>query len=60
MQVCKTCRSLMIGDEAAEWLQRLERILGQHGARPETLTMVAESIGPLCEKCLKTMSIRKD
>ena len=60
MQVCKTCRSLMIGHEADEWLTRLKHLLGRHGARPETLTIVAESIGPLCDKCLKTMSIRED
>ncbi len=62
MQLCKTCHSLMIGEEAAEWLPRLKHLLCHHGAVPETLTVVAESLGPMCAKCLKAMdkSIRED
>ena len=45
----------MIGQEAAEWLPRLEHLLRHHGAVPETLTVVAESLGPMCEKCRKAM-----
>jgi hypothetical protein len=55
MQLCKTCRSLMIGREAAGWLKRLEHLLRRRGAHPETLTVVAESIGPMCDKCLERM-----
>jgi len=52
----------MIGNEAAEWLPRLERLLRHHGAVPATLTVVAESLGPMCDKCLIAMdrSIRED
>jgi hypothetical protein len=55
MQLCKTCRSLMIGQEAAEWLPRLKHLLRHHGAVPETQAAVAESLGPMCDKCLKAM-----
>jgi hypothetical protein len=55
MKICTTCRSLIIGQEAAEWLPRLEHLLRQHGAVPETLAVVAESLGPMCEKCRKAM-----
>jgi hypothetical protein len=50
----------MIGHEADAWLTRLKHLLGRQGARPETLTVVAESIGPICDKCLKKMSLRRD
>jgi hypothetical protein len=62
MQICKVCRALMIGQEATDWLPRLKRLLRHHGAVPETLTVVAESLGPMCEKCLKEMdrSIREN
>ena len=52
----------MIGQEAAEWLPRLERLLRRHGAVPATLTVVAESLGPMCDKCLSVMdrSIRAE
>ena len=63
MQLCKTCHSLMIGEEAAEWLPRLKHLfLPSWRAVPETLTVVAESLGPMCTKCLKAMdkSIRED
>lgn len=52
----------MIGEEASEWLKRMKRLLRHHGAAPETVTVVAESLGPLCGKCLKAMdqSIRDD
>ena len=62
MKLCKTCRCLMIGKEAAEWLPRLERLLRHHGALAETLAVVAESLGPMCAKCLSAMdrSIRDE
>ena len=62
MQLCKTCRSLMIGQEATEWLPRLKYLLKHHAPLPETLTVVAESLGPTCDNCLEAMdrSIRKD
>ena len=52
----------MIGKEAAEWLPRLDRLLQHHGALPETLAVVVESLGPMCDKCLSAMdrSIRDD
>jgi hypothetical protein len=52
----------MIGKEAAEWLPRLERLLRRHGAVPVTLTVVAKSLGPMCDKCQSTMdhSIRAE
>jgi hypothetical protein len=43
----------MIGQEADEWLPRLKHLLKHHGAVAETLAVVAESLGPMCEKCLK-------
>ena len=55
MQVCKTCRSLMIGGEALGWRRRLKRVLRQHGADSETLTVVADSLGPMCDKCREAM-----
>ena len=62
MQLCKTCRSLMIGQEAVESFPRLKRLLRRHGAVPETIAVVAESLGPICDKCLRAMdkSIRED
>jgi hypothetical protein len=62
MKICKTCRSLMIGQEATAWLPRLKRLLRHHGAVPETITVVAETLGPMCDKCLHEMdkSIRED
>jgi hypothetical protein len=55
MKICKTCRSLMIGQEAAEWLPRLKRMLSNNGAIPETVAVVAESLGPMCNRCLREM-----
>jgi hypothetical protein len=55
MQLCKMCRSLMIGHEAWEWRERLTNVLRHHGAVPETLVQVAESLGPMCDKCRKDM-----
>jgi len=45
----------MIGQEAAEWLPRLKHLLSHNGAIPETVAVVAESFGPMCEKCRKSM-----
>jgi hypothetical protein len=61
MQLCKACGSLMIGHEANAWLRSLKRLLRHHGADPDSLTVVAESLGPMCDKCLKAMdkSIRQ-
>jgi hypothetical protein len=52
----------MIGGEASEWLRRMKRLLRRHGAAQETVCVVAETIGPLCNKCLIAMerSIRDD
>jgi hypothetical protein len=62
MQICKECRLLMIGGEASELLRRMKRLLRRHGAAQETVCVVAETIGPLCNKCLIAMekSIRDD
>jgi hypothetical protein len=62
MKLCKTCRALMIGQESSEWLPRLEHVLRKHGAVPETVAVVAESLGPLCDKCRLAMdeSIKAD
>jgi hypothetical protein len=51
----------MIGEEAAKWLPRLKHLLRHHGAVPETVAVVAETLGPMCKKCLKAMdeSIRE-
>jgi hypothetical protein len=61
MQLCKSCRSLMIGEEAPSSFRRLKQLLERHGAAPETLAAVMESLGPMCDKCLKAMdkSIRE-
>lgn len=61
MQLCKTCRSLMIGQEAVRSFPLLKKLLRHHGAVPETVAVVAESLGPMCNKCLKAMdkSIRQ-
>jgi hypothetical protein len=52
----------MIGHEAKKWLPRLKYVLKHHGAARETLAVVAESLGPMCDKCLKAMekSIQED
>jgi hypothetical protein len=55
VRICKSCRCLIIGQESANSLPRLERLLRYHGAVPETIAVVAESLGPLCDKCLKAM-----
>jgi hypothetical protein len=55
MQLCKTCHSLMIGQEAARSISLLKQLLRGHGAVPETIAVVAESLAPMCEKCLKAM-----
>jgi hypothetical protein len=62
MQICKGCRSLMIASEASEWLSRMKRLLGRYGSPQETLCVVAEAYGPLCNHCMKAMekSIRED
>jgi hypothetical protein len=61
MQICKSCRSLMIGGEASQWLPRMKRLLRRHGTAKETLCVMAETIGPLCNTCIKGMeaSIRE-
>jgi hypothetical protein len=61
MKVCKTCRRLMIGQESADSVPRLEQLLRHHGAVPETVSVVAEALGPMCDKCQKAMdqSIRE-
>ena len=61
MQLCKHCRALMIGQEATKAFSRLKHLLRHHVAVPETLAVVAESLGPMCDKCLKAMdeSIRE-
>ncbi len=61
MKVCKTCHSLMIGQESTESIPRLEQLLRHHGAVPETVAVVAEALGPMCNKCQKAMdqSIRE-
>ena len=53
MQICKTCRTLMIGEEASDWLPRLKHMLRHHGAARETLAVVADALGPMCDKCRK-------
>ena len=45
----------MLGHEANEWIPRLKHLLRHHGAAVETLTVVAETLGPMCDKCLKAM-----
>jgi hypothetical protein len=51
----------MIGQEAAKSIPLLKSLLRHHGAVPETIAVVAESLGPMCDKCLKAMdkSIRE-
>ena len=62
MQLCKTCGRLMIGREADEWLPRLKHLLHHRGAGLETLAVVADTLGPMCDKCLQAMdrSIQED
>jgi len=62
MQICKGCRSLMIGGEASEWLPRMKVLLRRHGTTKETLCVMAETIGPLCDECILAMerSIREE
>ena len=52
----------MIGREASEWLLRLKDVLQRHGAAAESLTVVAQALGPMCSACLKAMneSIEED
>ncbi len=55
MQLCKTCHALIIGQEAPKSFVHLKHLLRYHGAVPETVAVVAESLGPLCDKCLKAI-----
>ena len=52
----------MIGSEATDWLVRLKRLLRQRGAAPETVAVMADTLGPMCDKCLQAMdkSIQED
>lgn len=62
MKICKTCHLLIIGQESADSFPRLERLLRKHGAAPETIAVMTESLGPLCDKCLRAMdkSVREE
>jgi hypothetical protein len=55
MQLCKTCRSLMIGQEAPKSLLYLRRMLQSHGAFTQTVEVVAQSLGPMCDKCIRNL-----
>jgi hypothetical protein len=52
----------MIGGEASELLRRMKRLLRRHGAAKETVCVVAETLGFLCNRCLMAMerSVRED
>jgi len=56
MKICKTCRSLVIGEAASQSFPNLEKLLKFHGFTPKTIPDVALSLGPMCEKCLKAWS----
>ena len=56
MKQCKTCRGLIIGEASRHSFQELEKLLAFHGFTPKTIPDVARSLGPMCEKCLKTWS----
>ena len=56
MKLCKTCRALMIGDEAPRSMRRLRRLLRNHGAFLETVDTVALSLGPMCDRCIKNLT----
>jgi len=45
----------MIGQEAPKSFAHLKHLLRHHGAVPETVAVVAEELGPLCDKCLKAI-----
>ena len=53
MKPCKSCRSLMNGENASQSFQNLEKLLQFHGFMPKTIPDVATSLGPMCERCLK-------
>ena len=55
MQLCKTCNLLMIGSEPTRSLLRIRRMLKRHGAARGSVAAVAESIGPMCNSCLRAM-----
>jgi hypothetical protein len=53
MKQCKSCRGLIIGEAASQSFENLEKLMKFHGFAPKTIPDVAQSLGPLCEKCLK-------
>jgi hypothetical protein len=44
----------MIGGAASQSFDKLEKLLKFQGFVPQTVHDVATSLGPMCDKCLKT------
>jgi len=45
----------MIGQEAPNSFRRLKRMLRHHGAFSQTIEAVTQSLGPMCDKCIRNM-----
>ena len=56
MKPCKTCRLTLDEGVASKSIPNIEKLLNFHGFAPKMIHDVAVSLGPMCDKCLKTWS----
>ena len=56
MKLCRTCRSLIIGEASTQSMPNLEKLLKVHGFTPRTIPDVAPTTGPMCERSLENWS----
>jgi hypothetical protein len=56
MKQCKTCRAHIVGEAASQSLKNLEKLLAVQGFVHKTIPDVAQSLGPMCERCLTAWS----
>ena len=54
MKPCKTCRLTLDEGIARQSIPNVEKLLGLNGFSAKMIHDVAVSLGPMCEKCLKT------
>jgi hypothetical protein len=54
MKPCKSCRLALNAGAASQSFSNIEKLLRLHGFAPKMIHDVAVSLGPLCEKCLRT------
>jgi hypothetical protein len=54
MKQCKSCRLELDTGVASQSILNIEKLLRVHGFVPKMIHDVAVSLGPMCEKCLKS------